>query len=189
VKRTQRPHTAGMCSLCLPTSSQWHGTDSSHRRVSSGRARRRLVTLVTKRAYVRSSLPTTRGGGAQSRDQWFARYDSCVEHRQATQTSLTETPAGQAEPELSSPFHNFLRPLSEIATLCSITWGTRDRRLRHSCQRRHTGGHESDQVLPNHFSFPPMKMVVTLSDMGRSKQKKKSRRTAQVSALKKMFLG
>ena len=103
--------------------------------------------------------------------------------------NLTETPAGQAEPELSSPFSNFLRPLSEIATLCSITWGTRDRRLRHSCQRRHTEGHESDQVLPNHFFFPPMKMAVTLSDKGWSKQRKKGMSTAQVSALKKKSFG
>ena len=61
--------------------------ETDHRRTPSGEARRRLVTIVPKRAHVRSSLPTARESGVQSRDQWFARFDSCVENRQATQTS------------------------------------------------------------------------------------------------------
>ena len=61
--------------------------DPKRKRTPSRGARRRLVTVVPKRAYVRSSLPTARESGAQSWDQWFARYNSCVEDRQATQTS------------------------------------------------------------------------------------------------------
>lgn len=52
-----------------------------------------------------------------------------------------KTPAGQVEPEPSRPFDTyFLRPPSEIATLCSITWGARDRQARHSCQHCQLGG-------------------------------------------------
>ena len=125
------------------------------------------MTVVPKRAHVRSSLPTIRESGAQSWDRGL-RVNIAVSIIDKQRKPHRNT-SGTGRAGALQPLSNFLRPLSEIATLCSITWGTRDRRLRHSYQRRHTEGHESDQVLPDHFFFPPMKMVVTLSDKGRSK--------------------
>jgi len=69
----------------------------------------------------------------RSRDQWFARFDSCVGDRQATQTSPNTIGTGKAGALLALLIHKFLRPLCEMATICSFTWGARDRHTRISC--------------------------------------------------------
>ena len=61
-----------------------------------------------------------------------------------------------------------MHPLSEIATLCSITWGARDRRARNSCKRCHIWGDASGQFYVLTIFSLPMKKAQTVSHQRKS---------------------
>ena len=117
------------------------------------------MTVVPKRAHVRSSLPTIRESGAQSWDRGL-RVNiavSIIDKQRKPHRNTSGT--GRARALLALFF--FLHPLSEVATLCSITWGALDRQTRHSCQRCHTWrtSQAKSVLMFRPFSFPPCRWL------------------------------